>query len=262
MRDKRRLLFHRILQALIVLSAMGVLYSAFLLISVRREYAEGDNAYRQLRMMGGAADITQPQGTGQESAGTEKAPPRKKPDFAELEKINPDVAAWLSEDGTGIDYPVVRGEDNAYYLTHLFTGKKNKLGTIFMDYRNSRDFSDPNTVLYGHNMKDGSMFYSLTKYKKQSYYNRFPTMRLDTPDGSIQIALFAGVVVDGNYDSVRLKFSDNRDFESYVASLKGKSTFSSDVSAVPGDRIVTLCTCSYEFDNARYALFGKLLPDE
>jgi hypothetical protein len=144
--------------------------------------------------------------------------------------------------------------------TAAFTGERNKLGSIFMDFRNDGGFADRNTMLYGHNMKDGSMFHSLTKYRDQRHYDSHPAMLLHTPGGSYRIELFAGIVVDGDVESVRLAFRDDEDFLDYVAALRQSSTFVSDTAVGAGDRIITLCTCSYEFNNARYALFGKLVP--
>jgi len=129
-----------------------------------------------------------------------------------------------------------------------------------MDFRNDGGFADRNTMLYGHNMKDGSMFHSLTKYRDQRHYDSHPAMLLHTPGGSYRIELFAGIVVDGDVESVRLAFRDDEDFLDYVAALRQSSTFVSDTAVGAGDRIITLCTCSYEFNNARYALFGKLVP--
>lgn len=236
----------RILHILMVLCLWGILYSAFILFSDSREYAEGEAAYRQLRLIRESSE--------------EKQEEQIKVDFTSLERINPDVVGWVAAEGTEIDYPVVRGKDNDFYLRHLFTGEHNKLGSIFMDYRNHRDFSDKNTIIYGHNMKDGSMFSSLTKYKDQRYYDNFPTMLLYTPAGDFTIELFAGIVADGNYESVRLDFKDGHDFQSYMDLLKKKSTFASNTIVKADDRIVTLCTCSYEFNNARYVLYGKLIP--
>jgi sortase, SrtB family len=170
------------------------------------------------------------------------------------------VVGWIAAEGTEIDYPVVQGDNNDFYLDHLFTGERNKLGSIFMDCRNDAGFADKNTILYGHNMKDGSMFSSLTKYKDQRYYDRHPAMLLHTPEGSYRIELFAGIVVDGDDESVRMTFRDDDDFLDYVGSLRQASTFVSDTAVGADDRIVTLCTCSYEFNNARFALFGKLTP--
>jgi sortase B len=188
-----------------------------------------------------------------------KAPDRRsKMDFAPLKAMNGDAVGWILAQGNPIDYPVVRGTYNEYYLSHLFNHQTNKSGSIFMDYRNHGDFSDKNKVIYGHNMKDGSMFASLTEYKDQSRYDSFPTMALYTPDGDFTIELFAGIVADGNYEFIRFQFQNDKDFLDYINTLKEGSTFESDTIVKPNDRIVTLCTCSYEFNNARYALFGKL----
>lgn len=249
-----------------VLCAAGVLYSTFILISDNREYAEGDAAYQQVRQVREssepAANQTNapPQIAGEVSIEEKQDKHNDSVDFSSLEEINPDVVAWLTCEGTEIDYPVVLGTDNDYYLRHLFTGERNKLGAIFIDYRNHGNFSDKNTIIYGHNMKDGSMFSSLTKYKNQNYYDSYPAMVLYTPDGDYKIELFAGIIVDGNYESVRFDFKNNHDFQSYIDSLKKMSTFESNTLVNADDQIVTLCTCSYEFNNARYALYGKLTP--
>lgn len=255
-----------ILHFLMVLCVVGILYSVFVLFSDRMEYAKGDDIYKQLSLLGELGDYstnydsTLMDTSGEASSGEKKEQQINGVDFISLEKINPDVVGWLAAEGTEINYPVVQGKDNDFYLTHLFTGERNKLGSIFMDYRNHNDFSDKNTIIYGHNMKDGSMFSSLTNYKDQEYYDRFPTMLLFTPNGNYMIEFFAGNIVDGNYDSVRFDFKDDYDFQNYVDSLKKKSTFESNTIVKSDDRIITLVTCSYEYDNARYTLYGKLTP--
>lgn len=255
----------RILHILMVLCAAGIFYSAFILVSDNREYAAGDAAYQQVcqirKSSEPAADRNaSQQATGEALTGEKLNEQSDSLDFSILEKINPDVVAWITAEDTEIDYPVVLGTDNDYYLRHLFTGERNKLGAIFMDYRNHGDFSDKNTILYGHNMKDGSMFSSLTKYKDQSYYDSFPTMVLYTPIGDFKIELFAGIIVNGDYESIQIDIKDDQDFQNYIDLLKKASSFKSDTVLNADDRIITLCTCSHEFNNARYALFGKLMP--
>lgn len=248
---------NRILNVLMAVCVAGILVSAYILFTDSREYAQGDAVYEQLRLIGeSSADQADTALPTIDAASSEE----KQPDFASLEKINPDVVGWLAGKGTGIDYPVVRGKDNFFYLHHLFTGERNKLGSIFMDYRSQGDFSDENTIIYGHNMKDGSMFSSLTKYNDQRYYDEYPAMFLHTPAHSFTIEWFAGLVVDGDYESIRFDFKDDDDFRSYIDSLKKASTFESNAVVEAGDQIITLCTCSYEFNNARYALYGKLTP--
>lgn len=244
---------HRILQLLMFLCASGILVSAIALFYSNREYAEGDAAYLQIRQTQQSPDST----TGKPAAGNSQKEGAGI-DFPSLKKINPNAVAWLATEGTALDYPVVQGKDNDYYLGHLFTGKPNKMGAVFMDYRNSGDFSDKNTIIYGHNMKNGSMFSTITKYKNQDYYNRHPTMLLYTPSGDFKIELFAGTVISGDTDSIHLHFEDDHDFQNYIDSLKKGSTFECNITVNANDRIITLCTCSYDFDNARYALFGRL----
>lgn len=181
-------------------------------------------------------------------------------DFITLEKINSDVVGWLVAEGTKIDYPVVRGEDNDFYLNYLFTGDRHKMGLIFMDYRFQSDFSDKNIIIYGHNMNDGSMFSSLEKYEDQRYYDSASTMLLYTPFGDFAIELFAGNIVDGTYESIQFDFKNSNDFQSHIDLLKKKSTFKSDTIVNAEDQIITLVTCSDEFNNARDALYGKLTP--
>lgn len=95
-------------------------------------------------------------------------------DFAALEGVNSDIVAWLYGADTGLNYPIVQAEDNDYYLYRLLDGTWNKNGTIFMDYVNRSDFSDQNTLVYGHHMKSGAMFGALVQYKKQEFYDRPP----------------------------------------------------------------------------------------
>lgn len=230
------------LRVITILSLVGVVVFAFLLWGEGEEYREGRKAYEDVRQ-------------GFEEG---KLTPGEEPvDFSALKEVNDDIVGWIQ--GEGIDYPIVRTADNEFYLLHLFDGSKNKMGTIFVDYRNSADFSDKNTLVYGHNIK-GRMFSPLTKYKKQAQYDRFPEMILYTPTGNYAIALFAGVVTAKGGEFMRLAFNDDEEFFRFSEEVKEKSTFKSDVSLAAGDQIITLFTCSYEFTNARYAVFGKLIP--
>ncbi len=261
-RPLRALIFLRVMMAL---CAAAIAFFAVLLVISDREYAQGDAAYEQVRAVArgrvaarnGGAAATSPV---QAASGTETVEPEQitQMDFAPLQVLNADVVGWLYGEGSPIDYPVVLGRDNEYYLTHLFDNQRNKLGSLFMDYRNCGDFSDKNTVIYGHNMKDGSMFASLTRYKEQAYFDSHSTMTLYTPAGDFVIVLFAGIVADGDYEFIRFEFQNGEDFTDYINNVRRNSTFKSELVVDPDDRIVTLCTCSYDFNNARFALFGVL----
>ncbi|MBQ0038243.1 MAG: class B sortase [Clostridiales bacterium] len=115
-------------------------------------------------------------------------------DFNALREINPDIVGWIYIEDTNINYPIAQGPDNSYYLSRMYNKQWDGCGCIFMDYLNSPDFSDSNSVIYGHHMKNGSMFHDLDGYKGQEFYETHKTAYLLTPDKNYQIILFAGYV--------------------------------------------------------------------
>lgn len=184
-------------------------------------------------------------------------------DFTALRQENEDVAAWVKIDGSAIDYPVAQGTDNDFYLSHRFDGQASKSGAIFVDYRNAKGFADQNTILYGHHMKNGSMFAPLVNYKAQDFYDAHPVMLLYTPEGDYLVEFFAGYVVPIRNEALPcfyMSFSDEAEYLEYIAEAKRRSTFQSEVAVGAEDRIVTLATCTYEVYDARYVLQGKLTP--
>lgn len=179
-------------------------------------------------------------------------------DFEALRDINPDIVAWIYIEGTNIHYPVVKGNDNSYYLNRLFDGSVNGAGSIFMDYRNEADLSDRNTILYGHNMQNGSMFAQITKYRDQAFYDAHPTCLIMTPQGNYKLEFFAGYVTNMNDDAWKLEFATDEEYLLWLEDAGARSTFTSMVEPTPQDRVVTLSTCTYEYNDARYVLVGIL----
>ncbi len=179
-------------------------------------------------------------------------------DFESLQAINPDVVGWICIEGTDINYPVVQGTDNSYYINHMFNGDSNSAGSIFMDYRNRRDLSGRNTVLYGHNMKNGTMFNQINQYKSQDFYDLHPTGLLITPEANYKIQFVAGYVTDLNSDAWKLEFASDGEFSQWLENAISQSTFTGAVTPAPGDRVITLSTCTYEYSDARYVLIGIL----
>jgi len=179
-------------------------------------------------------------------------------DFEALQAINPDIVAWIFIEGTNIHYPVVQGADNSYYLNRLFDGSYNGAGSIFMDYRNKGDLSGRNTVLYGHHMQNGTMFNHITKYKDQSFYDAHPVCLVMTPDGNYKLEFFAGFVTNLNTDAWKLEFESDGEFGAWLEQAMASSSFQSKIRPTPQDRVVTLSTCTYEYDDARYVLLGIL----
>lgn len=224
------------------------------------ENRKGEQAYEALRMEMSVDNyersITKPAADVLE----EEVEKTSAMDFTALKEINKEAVGWLRLEGSIIDYPVMHTDDNDYYIKHIYTGEANKYGALFADYRNTGLFTDKNTVIYGHNMLDGSMFSALAEYKQQDYYEQFPTMLLYTPEGDYRIELFCGTVEGGNYEFVQFSFDSDEEFMEYIEGFRERSTFISDVIVEPEDRIVSLSTCSYENDNARYMVMGKLVP--
>lgn len=116
-------------------------------------------------------------------------------DFERLQEENKDIIAWLYCPDTEINYPVVQSKDNEYYLRRLLDGTWNIAGTLFMDYRNAADCSDLHTIIYGHNMKNNTMFGSLPKYSKQEYYEEHSVLYLLTPKQNYKVKLIAGIAL-------------------------------------------------------------------
>ena len=183
-------------------------------------------------------------------------------DWEKLKGINGDFVGWIRLDDSTVDYPFVQGTDNEYYLRHLFDGTYNNSGCVFMDVNNNRDFSDKNTILYAHNMKNGTMFASIEKYKDASYYDGHKVIHIYTEAATYDVYPVAGIVTDGQDDYVRTSFNDDNDFMSYVNRFVSSSTFTSEQSIEASDRMIMLSTCNYDRNDGRYVLIGKLVQED
>lgn len=180
-----------------------------------------------------------------------------KVDFNLLTTENKDIIAWIYCPDTPINYPIVKGNDNSYYLNRLLDGTNNPAGTLFADYRCAADFSDLNTVVYGHNMKNDTMFGILPNYKKQDYYEKHSVWYLSTPDKDYKIELIAGYVTPSNSNLYNIGNSrEERDIQ--ISNAINNSTFTSNLQVLETDKLITLSTCSNEYENARFVLLGVL----
>ena len=180
-------------------------------------------------------------------------------DHEKLRGINGDYQLWLYAPDTPIDYPVVKCRSNSYYLDRMFNRKQNPAGTLFIDMRNLPDFDDPNTLIYGHHMRDGSMFHSLTDYDAPGFYDAHPFMLAVSETEIYLIEVFAGYVTTSKDHCYDIAISDEQDMRAFVEEARRKSDFASHVEIdCGGDRLVTLSTCAYNFDNARCIVIGKL----
>lgn len=199
-------------------------------------------------------DNTGPDNSTASSAGSE--PDYITVDFKTLQAKYPDVVGWLYCANTGLNYPIVQTaeEGGEYYLYRDIDGSSNKNGTVFLDWQCSSNFTSQNNLVYGHNMKTGRMFAPIVKYRDQSFYDAHPYMYLYTPNQLYKVNLFAGMVTP--HDSAVYSYSLSSD---YIKECIANSTFKSSVGTPTGN-ILTLSTCAYDFDNARYVVMGEMVP--
>lgn len=238
----------RVFQVILVVAIIVAAYSGWRIYSGLKQYDEGDTTYDELAKTMVVTDSSE----GVDNYATK---------LAELEKLrdqNEDFVAWLKLDNTLINYPVVRGDDNVFYLRHLFTKEYNFMGCVFIDYRNAADFSDANTAFYSHHMYNGSMFCDLVKYKDQEFYDTHKEWNLDTFSGPFKIEPYAAIYTTGDADIIQFNFENDEDFMNYIHKFDQDSTFKSDVTVKPGDQLVTFVTCDNYVNNGRFAMISKL----
>ncbi len=245
----------------IVLIAVFVI-AAFNIGKIYYDYNKADSTYEEIQYeyVASNEELFESEQKGANESEQTKAPePPITIDFDALLSRNKDVVGWLYCPDTVINYPVVKGKNNDQYLRRDLDGKYLVSGTLFADYRNGKLGEDANYIIYGHNMKNGTMFNMLAKYKQQAYYDQHPVMYYLTPDGNYRLELFAGLVVKRD-DKIYNPKLDEEAFLALLNDYRARSTFKSDIEPQHNDTIITLSTCSYEFDNARYIVIGRLIP--
>ena len=244
-----------VLRLLIVLFAGGLLLSGFHIVGGLVETAKTEEVYEGLQ-----SQFVTPIAPPKDETNTESAKitePAISVDFPALKKKNSDVIGWLYIPGTVVNYPVVQAEDNDKYLRRDLSLKKLTAGTLFADYRCKTAGEDANHIVYGHNMRNGTMFKTVTDYKKQSFYEENPVIYYFTPEIIYKLEPVIGIVIPDNDEIYAAAFSRAQMVE-YIASKKDSSTITSSVSYSKEDSFVTLSTCSKEYENARFALICKI----
>lgn len=179
-------------------------------------------------------------------------------DFDGLRKVNPDVIGWIDIPGAGISYPVLKGEDNSYYLTHLASGQFGISGSIFMDYHNRQDFSDQNTIIYGHNMKDDSMFGKLNDYQDRNIYEENPFFYIYVPGKVMKYQIFSCYAGSVSGEAYIYSFPEISDFMDFTEAIISSADYETGITVGETDRVVTLSTCVSSGRNYRYLVHGKL----
>lgn len=191
--------------------------------------------------------------------------------YAALIQENPDFIGWVTIPDSRIDYAVVHGEDNSHYLSTDFYGNPHRLGTVFLDYRAafSQERQSSHLVLYGHSAKDGSFFNDVRNYKKLDYYKEHPLIQFgNIYDGDTQWVIFAAYMIDAR-DSTEnafwfhdyVDFADETEYNEFIDGIDQRNYYRNDVEVAYGDQFLTLSTCDYDFDDARFVITARKLRE-
>jgi len=182
-------------------------------------------------------------------------------DFLAWQSLNADIRAWIHNEAIRVDHPILKSPDNEYYLTRDLDLSYKAMGSIFFDFRNNTDFSDPNTIIYGHNFDNGLMFSNLVWYKSQQFYEQNPFYTIYTPEQVYRVDITAGIVVsetDTTY--LVVNFSSEMEFQSLIQTIEENSVIETEVELTPSDHLVTLYTCTNDWQGQRFVVIGKITP--
>ena len=185
--------------------------------------------------------------------------------FEELLKINPDTVGWLRfyPEPAQINYPLVQGEDNSLYLNKTFSANDNTVGAIFVNVYNQSDFNDRNTIIYGHRMKDNSMFHDLARYEDKSFWEANPYFYIYTPDGrEIVYHIYSAGVVKDTSDTYLTEFASDEEYQEFLNMTRDVAAYDTGIMPDVGDQIVTLSTCTKDSNEDRFVVRGVKESEE
>lgn len=188
--------------------------------------------------------------------------------FSRIQSINPDTVGWIRIPNTVMDYAMVQCNSNQTYVDTNFYGKRSKYGAIFVDMncRIGPDFSNQNTTIYGHNMKDGQMFGILKNYRAYDFYQKHPFIEIQLTDSALSRWEIFAVFVSAAYPDPaqnsmfeyrQRDFGSQQEFIEWIDECKKRSLLNISVDIQPHDQVLTLSTCTYEFDDARFVVMAR-----
>ena len=258
-RRRRKKKQSRALYYLILLVLLGVLvFSAAKIISYFKQQSDASNAQNDINQnytSSGSGNSDNSTDDKDKTTSKDMDPDTINVNFSQLCADYPDVVGYIYSANTAIQQPIQHGKGNDYYLTHDLKGNTNNNGSIFVEEVNSGSFSDGNTIIYGHNMKTGMMFAGLRNYHTdKSYYAAHPYMYIYTPAQNYRLDLYAGFVCDHDDEIYSTALTQGQ-----LEAMAAKSDFKSTIGT-PTGKTVTLSTCSYEYNDARYVVIGSLVP--
>ncbi len=180
-----------------------------------------------------------------------------KEEYISIHESNPEVLAWITVPNTKMDYAVALTSDNEKYLHTTLTGEESKSGAIFFDYRTDASLSGRHLIVYGHNMKAGTMFHDLNSYKHRDFFENNRTITLWAGSEKREYEVYAAYIATEDIYFIRMYFKDDDHFLEYMTDLQSLSKFSTNVELKTDDQILTLVTCTYEFEDARFVVQAR-----
>ncbi len=184
-----------------------------------------------------------------------------KDNFNKLKGENEDYVGYIFIENTNISYPIMQSTNNAYYLDRTFEETYNASGSIFLDYQHDSNFNDTNTTLYGHNMKDGSMFHDIVDFRDKDFFEENRYIKIYLEEEIYTYEIFSVALYEATDSYYKGAYSD-RELDSLLNLIENKSLHYKDLNLNEADKILTLSTCEYDFEDARLALHGKLVGIE
>jgi len=192
--------------------------------------------------------------------------------YVDLYLANQDIIGWIKIDGTGVDYPVMQTQsENEYYIHRDFNRESSSSGTPFMDASSDIFIPTSNFLIYGHNMKNGTMFHDILKYDNEAFYEKHRTFRFDTiykgGQGTYEViaAGYSEIYPENSQNFKYYQYADltsKEEFYEYVQGVKSLTPYEIEATAEYGDQLVTLSTCAYHTDNGRFFIVGKRVDDK
>ena len=253
---------------LAVLLALGLTGSLGMLLRQSVQLQAAEESYAQAGALAAPPDMEQPLTEASKSPAEEPAPPADEYaarllelDIGALQAVNEEVLGWLEIPGTAVSYPLVQGTDNQYYLEHTWNKESSAAGAIFLETQCNGDLSGFNTVVYGHRMRDGSMFGSLKYYKEQSYREEHPFIYMTDGQVCRRYEVFAAYEVSVTGTAYQLGFPGEEDRQAFLDDCTTRSVIETGVRPTVHDQILTLSTCTGKGHATRWVVQARLPGD-
>lgn len=252
----------RIIILVMFIGAIAVFgFSLWKTIGINRAYEKGDRVYSEIESQVVAENVEFEPKITDDPKDLEKEPQKESMisvDVKKLQTINKEVVGWIYIPNSAISYPLVQGQDNEKYLHKTYNGADSIYGSIFVSNENSGDFSDLHTVIYGHNMRNGSMFGSLKKYSDSEYFKNHRNIYIFTEKETYRYRVFSCHVTNATGKIYKTIFDDSFSYAEFLDMAKSNTQIRTNLEVSELDKTITLSTCTGN-EATRFVVHGKYM---